>query len=112
MISFVFKFTLAFIVSFVILSFKVDKKAIFYHVSEFTGPLGSEVQSSLGKSMKRSINKSKEIGTNFFKNADPIYDNDSINSSRSATRNNDSDLILEDIKRDEARKLDELIQKN
>ncbi len=111
MISFLFKFSLAFIASFLILSFHIDKKPIFYHVSQFTGPLGTEVQDSIGKSVKRSLNKSKELSTNFFKNADPVYVKDSINSSRSAT-NNDNELILEEIKRDEAKKLDELIHKN
>mgnify|MGYP003684884307 CR=1 FL=1 len=112
MISFFFKFSITFIVSFIILSFKIDKKPLFYHVTEFTGPIGTEVQSTFGKSMKRSLNKSKELGENFLKNADPVYQKDSIKSSRSSLSNTESDLILEDIKRDEAKKLDELIQKN
>ena len=113
MISFLFKFTLAFTVSFFILSFKVDHKPLFLHISEFTGPIGTEVQHSFGKSMKRSLKKTREIGKGFFKNADPKVFNDHINSQQSSLNSKrDKELILEDIRQDEARKLDELINKN
>ncbi len=82
-------------------------------MTELTGPLGSEVQNSLGKSVKRSLNKSKRIGEDLFKNANPKYVNDSINSQQSSLNGKKvKELILEDIRRDEAHKLDELIQKN
>ena len=104
-----FKFTVAFFISFVVLSFNINQKTIFDHMTEIAGPLGNDVQRSLNKSVNRSISKSKKI----FKNADPKLVNDSIRSSQSSTSSGKIDeLILEDIKRDEARKLDEMIKKN
>lgn len=109
MFGFIFKFSLAFMVSFLILSFHLNNKPIFYHLSEITGPLGTEVQSSFGKSMKRGIDKSKKLGKEFLNNANPKY-LDEINSQQSSLNSHDSEeMILEDIKKDEAKKLDELI---
>lgn len=113
MISLFFKFSVAFIFSFIILSFKIDNRPIFYHLTEFTGPLGTDVQKSFSKSMKRSLTKTQELGKNFIENADPKYVEDVINSQRSALSNTkEKELILEDIRKDEAKKLDELIHSN
>lgn len=111
MIGILFKCGIAFVVSFLILSFQVNQKTIFYHMTEFTGPLGEEVQKSLGKSVKRSFHKSKKLGEGFFKNADPKILGDTIRSSQSSLSNSKG-IILEEIKKDETRKLDELINKN
>jgi hypothetical protein len=111
MISLIFKFSIAFIFSFVILSFKLNDRPLFYHLTEFTGPLGTDVQKSLGKSVKRSLSKTQELGKNLIRNADPKYIEDAINSQRSSVgKNKTNDMILEDIRRDEVRKLDELIK--
>ncbi len=115
MIGFLFKSSIAFIVSFIILSFKVNNKPVFYYISDLTGPVGVEVQNSLTKSMKRSINKSKDLGKNLFKNADPKIINDQITSgqsSQNSSKKGMNHLILEDIRRDEVEKLDKLINKN
>lgn len=117
MISFIFKFSITFIFSFVLLSFKFDNKSLFYHLSEIAGPLGVDVQESLGKSVKRSLSKTEEFGKNLIKNADPKYApqllEDEINSSRSALgHSREKELILEEIRKDEAKILDELIKKN
>lgn len=111
MVSILFKFSIAFIFSFIILSFKFNDKALFNHITDFTGPLGTDVQESFGKSVKRGFSKTKNMGKDFIQNADPRYLEDAIKSNRSALKNSDAkELILEDIKRDEARKLDELIK--
>jgi hypothetical protein len=113
MIAMIFKFTLAFGFSFIILSFNVNQKPIFYHLSQVTGPLGQDVQESFGRSVKRSITKSKIISKGLFNNASPKYYDDQINSSQSSLHGKiDNEMILEEIKRDEARKLDDLIKKN
>ena len=113
MIAILFKFTVAFGFSFIILSFNISNKPIFYHISQITGPLGQEVQESFGRSVKRSIKKSKHIGKDFFNNADPVYYDDVINSAQSSLNSRkDGEMILEDIKKDEAKKLDDLIKKN
>jgi hypothetical protein len=112
MFGILFKFSLAFIFSYIILSFQIQNKPIFYHISN-SGPLGVEVQKSLSKSVKRTITQSKEMGKDLFENADPVYLKDSIKSSQSSLFNQqDSELILEEIKKEETKKLDELINKN
>lgn len=109
MISLFLKSSVAFLISFLVLSFKFQNRPLFYHLSEITGPVGEEVQRSLGKSVERSISKSKGI----FNNAEPKYLDDTINSQQSSLNaKNSKELILEEIKRDEARKLDELIKNN
>jgi hypothetical protein len=113
MIAIVFKFSLAFTFSFIVLSFNINQKPIFYHISQITGPLGQDVQESFGRSVKRSIKKSKNIGKELFNNATPKYYDDQINSSQSSLNGKiEDEMILEEIKRDEARKLDDLIKKN
>jgi hypothetical protein len=113
MIAMVFKFTLAFGFSFLILSFNINQKPIFYHITEITGPLGQEVQGSFGRSIERGVNKSKDIGKNLFENSTPRYYDDAIQSSQSSLNESyGNEMILEDIRRDEAKKLDELIKKN
>jgi len=95
------------------MSFQINKRPIFSHLTDLTGPLGVEVQKSLGKSMQRSINRSKSMSESLFHNADPKYVDDVISSEQSSTlAKRNGELILEDIKREETRKLDELIQKN
>lgn len=113
MFSMIIKFSIAFIASYVILSFQISHKPIFYHLSSLTGPLGGEIQSSLTKSAKRTYDKSKIIGESFFSNSEPKI-NDKINSSRSSKKiqKKNDELILEEIRREEIQKLDELIQQN
>lgn len=113
MISLLIKFTASFIFCFVVLSFQINKKPIFYHLSELTGPIGSEVQSSIKKSVKRSYKKSKEIGEEFFSNSDPKY-SDKVNSRRSSTKvkSKNHGMVLEELNQDDVKKLDEVINRN
>ncbi len=43
MISMIIKSVIAFTISFVVLSFQVNRKPIFYHLSEIMGPLGTDI---------------------------------------------------------------------
>ena len=113
MLGIIFKFILMFSLSFIILSFDINNKPIFYHITQITGPLGKDVQRSFGKSVKRSIKNSKKLSKELFNNSEPKYYNDIIESSQSSMNKKiTKEMILEDIKRDEARKLDELIRNN
>ena len=108
MFSFLIKSLLSFTVCFIILSFHIKNKPLFYHISEFTGPLGTEVQGSLKKSFKRTIHKSQKIFTN---STPPLKD--AIQSQRSsAYEKKKNEMILERLKKEEIKKLDELIKKN
>lgn len=109
MISMIIKSVIAFTISFVVLSFQVNRKPIFYHLSEIMGPLGTDIQRSIGKSVKRGIKKSGEISKDFIQNSDLEY-KDYIDTKKSGGRlGATSEVILEDIRKDEKRKLDELI---
>lgn len=113
MISLFFKFTMAFVISFILLSFNIKDQPIFYHITQFTGPLGNEVQNYFGKSVTRSFNKTKEMGRNLFENSRPTYLEDTIGKQQSSLHlTSGKELILEDIRKDEVKKLDELIKKN
>lgn len=112
MISMVLKGTTAFVLSFILLSFQINQKPIFIYMTELLGPLGTEIQASFSKSVKRSLKKSSKIGKDLFENADPKYI-DSITSERSSGKVlNKDEIILEEIRRDEKKKLDELIHNN
>lgn len=112
MFSFMLKFSITFLVSFVILSFQVNNKTIFAHLNEITGPIGQEVQSSIQKSVNRSYQKSKKISKEFLENSDPKYF-DSVNSSRSSTEFKKSHgMVLEQLENDDVQKLDKVIKNN
>ena len=61
MIGIIFKSSLAFIVSFLLLSFHINNKSVFAHLTEVVGPVGKDVQKSLTKSVKRSMSQSSDI---------------------------------------------------
>lgn len=112
MISLLFKCTVAFVLSFVVLSFQVNNKPIFNHLVDITGPIGSEVQSSIHKSVKRSYQKSKEIGTELFSNSDPRY-TDEIKSRRSSTKfKKNHGMVLEELNQSDVKNLDKVIRDN
>ncbi len=113
MIGFIFKFSVAFVVSFLLLSFQFNDKPLFYHITEVIGPLGPEVQESINKSIKKSLSNSKKIGNDLFHNADPKFINDTVKSGQSAINSPETEeMILEEIKKEEVQKLDELINKH
>ncbi len=106
MFKLIFKCIFSFIVCFIILSFKINDKVIFNHLSELTGPLGQDVQSSLTKSAKRTLKKSQAI----FTNAEPKL-RDEIKSKKSSLKKQGK-KSLEHLKLDEMKKLDEIIKNN
>ena len=118
MIGMIFKFSIAFVLSYFILSMNVSNRPLFYHLSNFTGPVGSDIQKSISKSVKSSIKKSKELGKQFINSSVPKYVDDSIKSKQSALRKDrekrvrNSHLIREELRRDEKIQLDKVIQKN
>lgn len=114
MISLIFKFTIAFSLSYLILSFNIGNKPIFYHLNGFTGPVGENIQNSLGKSVTTSLKKSKELGKQLFESSSPRVI-DSIKSKQSSikkSRYSNSHLTQEDIDYEEKVNLDKLIEKN
>lgn len=112
MIGMFFKFTLSFVICFIILSFNIDRKPLFYHISELTGPLGAEVQDSIRKSVKRSYKKSKKLGEGMFSDTTPSIE-DLIQSKRSASKyKHEEEMVLEELRHDEIKRLDDIIKNN
>ena len=117
MISLVFKFSMAFILSYFILSLNFSSRPLFYHLSELTGPVGDDVKSSITKSVKRSFKKSKELGKQLFNSSEPKFFDDAIQSQQSALRKskgkkNAAHLIQEELQNEEKIILDQVIEKN
>ena len=111
MIGMIVKFSIAFIFSFILLSFQVNLKTIFNHLTEILGPVGVDVQESLKKSMKRGLNKSGDMSKEFFDNANPKFV-DEINSQRSSLNQKDEEIILEKLEREDIKELDKVIYDN
>ena len=112
MIGMFFKFTISFVLCFIILSFNIDRKPLFYHISEFTGPLGTEVQESIRKSVKRSYKKSKKISEGMFDESESSIE-DLIQSKRSASKyKHEEEMVLEELRQDEIKQLDNIIKNN
>jgi hypothetical protein len=118
MISLIFKFSIAFVLSYFILSMNVSNRPLFYHLSKLTGPVGQDLQRSIGKSVDRSLRKTKELGTQFFKSSEPRFFDDKINSKQSSVKKRRSlkarntHLIQEELRRDEKIQLDKVIESN
>ncbi|MBD64018.1 MAG: hypothetical protein CME62_02345 [Halobacteriovoraceae bacterium] len=111
MIGIIFKSSLAFIVSFLLLSFHINNKSVFAHLTEVVGPVGKDVQKSLTKSVKRSMSQSSDIGREFFDNAEPKY-MDHVKSKRSSTNANNGEMILEKLEQEDINELDKIINNN
>lgn len=117
MIGIFFKFSIAFVLSYFILSMNFSNKPLFYHLTKLTGPVGEDIQQTIGKSVKRSFRKSKELGKQFFNSSEPKYLGDAIKSKQSAIRKKsyrvkNSHLIQEELRRDEKIQLDKVINKD
>lgn len=119
MLSMTIKFSIAFILSFIILSVPFSKRPLFYHLSKLTGPIGGDIKQSISKSVKRSVDKSQELGSQLFSNSEPpkIFD-DRIKSKQSSilkkrrNRIKNTHLIQEELHHNEKKDLDMLIDKN
>lgn len=105
MIKLIFKFTLTFVFCFIVLSFQVSNKPIFNHISDYTGPIGADIQKSISKSFDHTYSKSKKL----FTNSVPTLE-DTVKSKKSALGKKLKDM--EELKKDEIKKLDDLIRNN
>jgi hypothetical protein len=118
MISFVLKFSIAFVLSYVLLSVPFGNRPLFYHLTKITGPIGGDIHKSISKSVKRSVSKTKDLGTQLFEGSTPpkIFD-DRVKRKQSAIlrkrreRIKKSNHIQEDLRHSEKASLDKLINK-
>ncbi len=117
MIKLIFKCSIAFIVSFIVLSMPISDKPVFYHLSELTGPLGGDIQKSFSKSLKRSVSKTKKMSSKLFSNSNPPKVKDRVKSRQSSILNKRRNRIKsaartsEELHHQDKKKLDNLIAK-
>ena len=112
MISFILKSSIAFMISFIILSFQYNNRSLFSHLTNVFGPIGYEVQHAIGKSFSRSYKKSKELGQSMIKKSSPVFSQkvQKLKSSQSARIKKTREKAMESLEEDEIRKLDDLIK--
>lgn len=115
----IFKFSIAFVLSYVLLSIPVSNRPLFYHLTKITGPIGGDIHKSISKSVKRSVSKTKDLGTQLFESSAPpkVFD-DRVKRKQSAilrkrrARINKANRIQEELHHSEKVQLDQLIDKN
>lgn len=105
MFRLIFKFCLSFALCFIVLSFNIDNKPVFYHISKVTGPIGADIQNSLTKSIQHTYAKSKIL----FTNSVPSFQ-DSVKSKKSGIKKKAKEL--EELKDDERKRLNDIIKNN
>jgi hypothetical protein len=122
MITMFFKFTLSFVISYIILTIPFSGRSLFYHINKMTGPIGISVSKSIKKNISKSVIKTQKIGKQLFINSNPPDDPEihdqikrkqaaiakkrkSIFSSRRKER-----LLQEELTHKEVEQLDKLIE--
>lgn len=121
MLGFFFKATIALSISYVFLSFQVSGKYIFDHLNDFTGPLGENIQQSLGVALDNTWEKSKDVGSKLFTNSKPKIRSfvkessanlkESIKPIVKKEKKKVEKEFLEDLKKEEMSHLDKIIEK-
>jgi len=119
-ISLILKTSMALTLSYIVFSFQISGKYVFDHVTDFTGPLGENIQSSLGMAANNTWDKSKEVGSQLFTNSKPKVEKLFNDSKKSITRavapkvqkakKQVKEEFLEDLKQEEMSNLDKIIE--
>jgi hypothetical protein len=122
MISLFFKFSIAFALSYFILTIPLNGRALFYHLSKMTGPVGSTVSKSIKSNFSRSINKTRDLGKQLFINSNPPKDpiiKDKIKRKQAAIkkrrlhiRKQKDRMLQENMTNQEIKELDQVIEQN
>lgn len=111
MIGIIFKSTIAFVLSFIVLSIPISKKPLFQHISGFTGPLGSDIKKSFSKSVDNTVKKTKQISGNLFSSSDSVQSKQSAILSKRRKRIKENGKSSEELRRSEKKALDNIINK-
>lgn len=111
MISIIFKSTVAFVLSFIVLSIPISKKPLFQHLSSFTGPLGSDIKKSFSRSVDSTVQKTKRISSNLFSTSDSVKSKQSSILSKRRKRIKQNGKTSEELHHSEKTALDNIINK-
>jgi hypothetical protein len=75
------KFTIAFCLSFVLLSIPVQKKPLFYYLNNWAAPITGEIFSQSKSVLIKGVKEGKNFSKKIFNNAKPDLDKISTQSS-------------------------------
>lgn len=119
MITTILKYSMTILLSYIVLSFQFNDKYLFDYLTELTGPLGENIQRSLGDAFDKSWDKTKDYGKQLFTNSAPVI-KEKYQSARSEvvkkvtpavkkkTKEVEQDF-LDDLKQEEMNHLDSII---
>ncbi len=111
MLGIIFKSTIAFVISFIVLSIPISNKPLFQHISGFTGPLGSDIKSSFSKSVDNTVKKTKQISNNLFSGSDSVKSKQSAILKKRRQRIRQNGKTSEELHHSEKKALDNIINK-
>jgi hypothetical protein len=119
-IGFILKASIALTFSYIFLSFQINGKHLFDHINDFTGPVGENIQESLGVAVSNTWEKSKDVGGKLFTNSKPkiraiIQDSkrtisNKISEKKVQAEKKVEEEFLEDLKKEEISHLDSIIE--
>ena len=114
MITLIFKFSLAFILSYLILSVDISGKTIFEYLHSQIAPISRNIHNYVRGEFKTSLQKSVNLGRKIFTSSAPP----SVNIYPTNIRQRDKKspthrhLIQEEIRKEDVEALDKIIEKN
>ena len=73
-----FKFSISFVISFLILAFPINGKPVFYYVFQVAAPMTNGIYDGIKTGANESLKKGKEVGWSFFTNAIPPSNNSEL----------------------------------
>jgi hypothetical protein len=111
MIGIIFKSTIAFVLSFIVLSIPISNKPLFKHISDFTGPLGGDIKKSFSKSVDNTVKKTKQMSNNLFSGSDSVKSKQSSILSKRRKRIKQNGKTSEELHHSEKTALDNVINK-
>ncbi|MBC77440.1 MAG: hypothetical protein CME64_15660 [Halobacteriovoraceae bacterium] len=126
MIGIIFKSTIAFSVSYILLSFQINDAYIFDHLNRITGPVGTNIQMVLSDSASHTWDKTKTYGKQVFNNSRPqdleATIEDTVDKTQSALKKRlpkaqrfvkeSQESFLEELRKEEKDGLSKIIMEN
>ncbi|MCO4755710.1 MAG: hypothetical protein KC478_14615 [Bacteriovoracaceae bacterium] len=122
MLGIVLKSSIAFSVSYIVLSFQVNNTYIFDHLNNITGPVGENIQMVLSKSFSQTWNTTKTYGKQMFTSSEPdsieATIEDSVDKTQSAIKRQIAPVkkpvesYLEELRKEERDGLSRIIMEN
>lgn len=122
MIGIIFKSTIAFCVSYIVLSFQFNNTYLFEHINSLTGPVGQNIQLALADGFAQTWSKTKEMSGQLFTNSEPEAIEDEVAKTQSSVKRvfapaakkitKPMETYLEELRKEERDSLSQIIENN